>query len=88
HLSPDPAVRAAQIVRLFTSGSESIREAVQVAVTSQSTRKRSTKSLRIDLAAALSLRASAEDRSRVEQIRRYLRHSYSATVQDEAWEPT
>ena len=88
HLSPDPAVRAAQIVRLFTSGSESIREAVQVAVTSQSTRKRITKSLRIDLAAALILRASAEDRSRVEQIRRYLRHSYSATVQDEAWEPT
>lgn len=66
HLSPDPAVRAAQIVRLFTSGSESIREAVQVAVTSQSTRKRITKSLRIDLAAALILRASAEDRSRVE----------------------
>jgi hypothetical protein len=88
HLSADPAIRAAHIVRLFTSKSESIREAVQVAVTSQSTRKRITKGLRIELAAALILRASAEDRSRIEQIRRYLRHSYAATVQEEAWEPT
>ncbi|MBI2770533.1 MAG: hypothetical protein HYX47_12980 [Burkholderiales bacterium] len=88
HLSADPAIRAAQIVRLFTSSNDSIREAVQVAVTSQSTRKRITKGLRNELATALILRASAEDRSRIEQIRRYLRHGFAAPVQEETWDST
>ena len=35
-----PAVRAARIVRLFTSEDDRINRAIRVAVTSQSTRKR------------------------------------------------
>ena len=70
HLSVDPVVRAAQIVRLFTSKDERVDEAIRMAVTSQSTRKRITPKLLNELATALILRAVAEDPGKVDQIRR------------------
>lgn len=88
HLSDDPVVRAARIVHLFTSGDERISEAIRIAVTSQSTRKRITPKLCNELATALILRATAEDPARTDQVRRYMRHSFGKYVHREKWEST
>ncbi|WP_202633009.1 hypothetical protein [Bradyrhizobium sp. LCT2] len=88
HLPDDPVQRAAQIVRLFTSKDERVDEAIRVAVTSQSTRKRITSKLMNELATALVLRAVADDRSKVDQIRRYLRHAFSKSAHRENWQAT
>lgn len=88
HLPDDPVQRAAQIVRLFTSKDERVEEAIRVAVTSQSTRKRITTKLMNELATALVLRAVADDRGKVDQIRRYLRHAFSKSTHRDAWEAT
>ena len=76
HLSDDPAVRAARIVRLFTKDDDRIAEAIRVAVTSQSTRKRITPKLCNELATALILRATSENPAKADQVRRCLRHSF------------
>ena len=52
HLSDDPARRAARIARLFTTTDSRFTEAIRVAVTSQSTRKRITPKLGNELATA------------------------------------
>lgn len=88
HLSDDPVVRAAEIVRLFTSPDERVHEGIRVAVTSQSTRKRMTSKLMNELATALVLRAVSDDRDRVDQVRRYLRHAFGKAVHRENWSPT
>jgi hypothetical protein len=88
HLSDDPAVRAARIVSLFTSDDERIGEAIRVAVTSQSTRKRVTPKLGNELATALILRAIAEDPAQTDQVRRYMRHSFGRSVHRERWQGT
>ena len=88
HLSDDPAVRAARIVRLFTSGDERINRAIRVAVTSQSTRKRITPKLCDELATALILRAVTDDPSKADQIRRYLRDSFGKASHRESWDST
>lgn len=88
HLSDDPMVRAARIVHLFTSGDDRISEAIRIAVTSQSTRKRITPKLCNELATALILRATAEDPARTDQVRRYMRHSFGKYVHREKWEST
>jgi hypothetical protein len=89
HLSPDPVQRAAEIVYLFTSSDdERVHEAIRVAVTSQSTRKRITSKLMRELATALMLRALADDPSKVDQVRRYLRHAFGKSVQRGAWQST
>lgn len=88
HLPDDPVQRAAQIVRLFTSKDERVDEAIRVAVTSQSTRKRITSKLMNELATALILRAVADDRGKVDQVRRYLRHAFSKSAHREGWEAT
>jgi hypothetical protein len=88
HLPADPVLRAAQIVHLFTDKDERIHDAIRVAVTSQSTRKRITSKLMNELATALILRAVADDRSKVDQIRRYLRHAFGKSVHRYAWEST
>jgi hypothetical protein len=87
HLSDDPAVRAAAIVSLFTSDGR-INEAIRVAVTSQSTRKRISQKLYNDLATALILRAVAGDPSRADQVRRYMRHAFGKAVHRETWAAT
>lgn len=88
HLPDDPVQRAAQIVRLFTGKDERVDEAIRVAVTSQSTRKRITSKLMNELATALILRAVADDRGKVDQIRRYLRHAFSKSTHRIAWQAT
>lgn len=87
-LPDDPVQRAAQIVRLFTNKDERFDEAIRVAVTSQSTRKRITSKLMNELATALVLRAVADDRAKVDQIRRYLRHAFSKSAHRENWDAT
>lgn len=89
HLPDDPAVRAARLVHLFTAGDWQVYEAIRVAVTSQSTRKRMTQKLMNDLATALILRAVASDRADVDQTRRYLRHAFGKAVHRRgAWTAT
>jgi hypothetical protein len=88
HLPEDPVLRAAQIIRLFTNKEERIVEAIRVAVTSQSTRKRITPKLMNELATALILRAVADDPSKVDQIRRYLRHAFGKSIHRSAWDAT
>jgi hypothetical protein len=87
-LSDDPAVRATSIVRLFTSNDDRFIRAIRVAVTSQSTRKRVTDKLCIELATALILRANTDDPAKADQIRRYLRESYGKAAQRGSWEST
>jgi hypothetical protein len=88
HLSDDPAVRAARIVRLLTRDDERVNRAIRVAVTSQSTRKRITPKLCDELATALILRAIADDPAKSDQIRRYLRDSFGKASHREGWEST
>ena len=87
-LPDDPVLRAARIVRLFTSQDERVAHAIRVAVTSQSTRKRITSKLMHDLATVLILRSVADEPGRVDQIRRYLRHSFGKYLHTYQWEPT
>ena len=88
HLPDDPVLRAARIVHLFTNHDDRVDYAIRVAVTSQSTRKRITSKLMHDLATVLILRAVADDPSKVDQIRRYLRHSFGKFIRVRGWEPT
>jgi hypothetical protein len=88
HLSDDPVIRAAEIARLFLQPDDRSHEAIRIAVTSQSTRKRTTPKLMNDLATALILRAVSYDRARVDQLRRYLRHAYGKAAHRETWDAT
>lgn len=89
HLPDDPVLRAARLVHLFSVGGDEVYEAIRVAVTSQSTRKRMTQKLMNDLATALVLRAVSADRADVDQIRRYLRHAFGkAAHRRDAWTAT
>jgi hypothetical protein len=88
HLSDDPAVRAARIAHLFTSDNGRIAEAIRVAVTSQSTRKRITPKLCNELATALILRATSDNPAKADQVRRCLRHSFGKAVHREEWQST
>ncbi len=88
HLSDDPAERAARIVALFTGDDERVDEAIRIAVTSQSTRKRITGLLRNQLATALILRSVDGDSTRADQIRRYMRRSFGKAVHGQRWTST
>jgi hypothetical protein len=88
HLSDDPVNRAARIVALFTTADERRDEALRLAVTSQSTRKRITPKLRNELATALIVRSVAGDAGRTDQVRRYMRHAFGKAVHRENWEST
>jgi hypothetical protein len=88
HLSDDPASRAAEIVRLFTSPDPHFREAIRVAVTSQSTRKNVNQGLLNALATALILRAADDDPARMDRSRRYLRKAFGKSVHGAPWDPT
>lgn len=88
HLSVDPAVRAASIVRLLCNPEQRFVDAIRMAVTSQSTRKRISPKLLFDLATALVLRAIAEDPAKTDQVRRYLRHAFAKSVHRENWQST
>jgi hypothetical protein len=88
HLSPDPVQRLSRIVRIFTTDDVAINEAIRVAVTSQSTRKRITPKLRNELATALATRSLSGDSAKTDQVRRYLRHAFGKAVHRERWMST
>ena len=88
HLPDDPVLRATQIIRLFTSRDERVAEAIRVAVTSQSTRKRITSRLMNELATALVLRAVADEPAKTDQIRRYMRHAFGKSAHRSPWDST
>ena len=60
---------------------------MRIAVTSQSTRKRISKKMCNELATALIVRSVA-DRTKTDQVRRYMRHAFSQAVYNETWEST
>jgi hypothetical protein len=88
HLSDDVVIRAARIVALFTTADERRDEALRIAVTSQSTRKRITPKLRNELATALIVRSVAGDAGKTDQVRRYMRHAFGKAVHREKWDGT
>ncbi|AUX24047.1 hypothetical protein SOCEGT47_045800 [Sorangium cellulosum] len=88
HLSADPAIRAAEIVRVFTHDDAEHRDALRTAVTAQSTRKRISPKLLIRLAAALIVRGISEDTAKMDRSRRYLQDGYGDAVRDNDWKPT
>jgi hypothetical protein len=88
HLSDDPVIRAAKIVLLLTNPDPHFGEAIPVAVTSQSTRKRITTKLGNDLATALILRAVADEPAKTDQVRRYMRHAFGTSVHRQKWDGT
>jgi hypothetical protein len=89
HLPDCPGCRAARIVALFAKADDQTGEAVRVAVTSQSTRKRISKKLCNELATALIVRSVAfSDHAKIDQVRRYMRHAFGQAVYQEAWEST
>lgn len=88
HLSDDPAERAAAIVGLFANPDGRFREAIRVAVTSQSSRKRVNQRLSNELATALVLRAYNGDATKADQARRYLRHAFGKAVHGGDWTVT
>ncbi len=88
HLPACPACRAARIVALFAKADDQTGEAIRVAVTSQSTRKRISKKLCNELATALIVRSVANDPAKNDQVRRYMRHTFGQAVYNEPWEST
>jgi hypothetical protein len=88
HLSDDPAVRAAQIANLFMAKDAQVEQAIRIAVTSQSTRKRITPKLANELATALILRAHADEPAKTDQVRRYLKHAFGKAAHYSSWEGT
>jgi hypothetical protein len=87
--SADPAVRTAAIVRLLTDRNPRIHQAVRVAITTQSTRKKTSPKLLFDLATSLVLRSvPEEDSRRRERIRKYLKEAFNVELAKEGWEAT
>jgi hypothetical protein len=87
--SADPAVRTAAIVRLFTDRDAPTHQAVRVAITSQSTRKKTSAPLLFDLATSLVLRSvPEEDSRRRERTRKYLKEAFNKELAKEDWEAT
>lgn len=88
HLSSDPAVRAAVIVEVFTSDDPDTRDAIRLAVTAQSTRKRISPKLLSQLATALIIRAVGGDGDHSDRIRRYMRHGFAKPLREGVWTAT
>lgn len=88
HLSSDPAVRAAAIVEVFNSDDPDTRDAIRLAVTAQSTRKRISPKLLSQLATALIIRAVGGDGDHSDRIRRYMRHGFAKPLREGAWMAT
>ncbi|NGO70904.1 hypothetical protein [Streptomyces boncukensis] len=86
--SADPATRTAAIVRLFTTSTPEIHQAVRIAITGQSTRKRITTKLLLDLASSLAMRsAPLDDARKRERLRKYFKTAFSSELGKE-WEAT
>ncbi|MFD6949094.1 hypothetical protein A6A08_06965 [Nocardiopsis sp. TSRI0078] len=87
--SDDPATRAAAIVRTFTDRDPEVHAAVRTAITSQSTRKRTSGKLLFELATSLILRSLPEEEPRRrERIRKYLSNAFRGDLAKEDWAAT
>lgn len=87
HLPTDPGVRAAEIIALFSSDNQDVRDAIRDAVTRQSTRKRITKNFRVKLAVALIVRAVGAEGTNPDRVRRYMQHGF-VSVRDNHFKVT
>ena len=87
HLPTDPAIRAAEIIALFSTDDQAVRDAIRDAVTRESTRKRITKNFRVKLAVALIVRAVGGEGTNPDRVRRYMQHGF-VSVRDNAFSPT
>jgi hypothetical protein len=81
-------VRAAAIVEVFNSEDPDTRDAIRLAVTAQSTRKRISPKLLSQLATALIIRAVGGDGDHSDRIRRYMRHGFAKALREGAWTAT
>ena len=88
--SAEPAVRAARIVRLLTDTDPSIRQTIRVAITGQTTKQRITNKFKLEVAAALILRAvhGADERQKVSDIYRALQTGFADSLASEPWDAT
>ena len=88
HLPDDAAVRAAKIVGLLALADDTRGEAIRIAVTSQSTRRRISRRMCNELATALIVRAVPLPSTKVDQVRRYLWNAFGDAVYKQEWEAT
>lgn len=88
HLPDDPAVRAAKIVGLLARADDARGEAIRIAVTSQSTRRRITRKMCNELAVALIVRSVPLPTTKLDQVRRYLWNTFGTAVYNAEWEAT
>ena len=88
--SADPAIRAARIVRLLTDTDPSIYQTIRVAITGQTTKQRITNKFKLEVAAALILRAvgGAEEGQKVSDIYRGLQTGFSDSLASQPWRAT
>ena len=88
--SADPAVRAARIVRLLTDTDPTVHQTIRVAITGQTTKQRITNKFKLEVAAALILRAvsGAEEGQKVSDIYRALQTGFADVLASEQWQAT
>jgi hypothetical protein len=88
--SADPAVRAARIVRLLTDTDLTVHQTIRVAITGQTTKQRITNKFKLEVAAALILRAvsGAEEGQKVSDIYRALQTGFADVLASEPWQAT
>jgi hypothetical protein len=88
--SSDPAVRAARIVRLLTDTDPTVHQAIRVAITGQTTKQRITNKFKLEVAAALILRAvsGSDEGQKVSDIYRALQTGFADSLASEPWQAT
>lgn len=88
--SADPAVRAARIVRLLTDSDPTVHQTIRVAITGQTTKQRITNKFKLEVAAALILRAvsGADEGQKVSDIYRALQTGFADSLASEPWHAT
>ena len=88
--SSDPAVRAARIVRLLTDTDPTVHQAIRVAITGQTTKQRITNKFKLEVAAALILRAvnGSDEGQKVSDIYRALQAGFADSLASEPWQAT
>lgn len=88
--SSDPTVRAARIVRLLTDTDPSVHQTIRIAITGQTTKQRITNKFKLEVAAALILRAvgGAEEGQKISDIYRGLQTGFSDSLASHPWQAT
>lgn len=88
--SADPAVRAASIVRLLTDTDPAVHQTIRVAITGQTTKQRITNKFKLEIAAALILRAvsGVDEGQKVSDIYRALQTGFADSLASAPWRAT